>query len=179
MLPTLESWGTFFKNVYKLLIDKEKGPRLYLFLFAVDPKGYLPLLDFSTPMADAEKPVVTAEEATETEESPAKAEISIDDFDTVDLTVCEIVKCEEIKKSRSCYKLTLNDGKGERIIVSSIKSYYTPEQLEGKKIIVITNLKPAKLMGVQSNGMLLAASYGDNCKVLFADDSVPAGTKIH
>ncbi len=172
--------GAFFKNVYKLLIDKEKGPRLYLFLFAVDPEGYLPLLDFSTPMTEEEKGVsAPAHASEEKEEDMAKPQISIDDFDKVELTVCKVENCEEIKKSRSCYKLTLNDGTGERVIVSSIKNYYTPEQLVGKNIIVITNLKPAKLMGVQSNGMLLAASFGEDCKVVFVDDSVPAGTKIH
>ena len=175
--------GAFFKNVYRLLIDKEKGPRLYLFLFAVDPKGYLPLLDFSTPLTEAEKnesSPKTEESKEEAEEiNDSKPEISIDDFYKVELTVCEVKNCEEIKKSRSCYKLTLDDGKGERTIVSSIKNYYSIEDLVGKKIIVITNLKPAKLMGVQSNGMLLAASHGDNCKVIFVDNSVPAGTKIH
>ncbi|MBE6648797.1 MAG: lysine--tRNA ligase [Ruminococcaceae bacterium] len=170
--------GAFFKNVYKLLIDKEKGPRLYLFLFAVDPEGYLPLLDFSAPMTDEEKAAsAPVEEAIEEEEKTP--EISIDDFDKVELTVCKVKNCEEIKKSRSCYKLTLDDGKGERVIVSSIKNYYSAEELTGKNIIVITNLKPAKLMGVQSNGMLLAASHGEDCKVVFVDESVPAGTKIH
>ncbi len=170
--------GAFFKNVYKLLIDKEKGPRLYLFLFAVDPEGYLPLLDFSAPMTDEEKAAsVPVEEAIEEEEKTP--EISIDDFDKVELTVCKVKNCEEIKKSRSCYKLTLDDGKGERVIVSSIKNYYSAEELTGKNIIVITNLKPAKLMGVQSNGMLLAASHGEDCKVVFVDESVPAGTRIH
>ena len=96
------------------------------------------------------------------------------------MRVCKILKAEEIKKSHSCLKLTLDDGLDGRVIVSSIKNEYTPEQLVGKKIIVIANLKPAKFSGVQSNGMLIAASAEEcGCKVIFVDDSVPTGTAIH
>ncbi len=173
--------GTFFKNVYKLLINKEKGPRLYLFLYAVDVDRYLNLLDFSTPQTAEE---AAADSAEKNDAAPiaeaVKPEISLDDFDRVDLRVCKVLKCETPEKSRSCYKLTLDDGIGERIIMSSIKNEYKPEELVGKKIIVIVNLKPAKIAGVMSNGMLLAATHEScGCKLLFADDSVPTGTKIH
>ena len=111
---------------------------------------------------------------------PIKEErVSLDDFGKLDLRVCEIVKCQEIRKSHSCYKITLNDGIGERVIVSSIKHDYKPEELIGKKIIVIANLEPARITGVNSNGMLLAATNNAcGCKVIFVDPSVPAGTKI-
>ena len=106
--------------------------------------------------------------------------VSIDDFAKFDLRVCKIVKCQEIRKSHSCYKLTLNDGIGERVIVSSIKHDYTPDELVGKKIIVIANLQPTRITGVNSNGMLLAATNNAcGCKVIFVDDSVPEGTQIH
>ncbi len=173
--------GAFFKNVYKLLINKEKGPRLYLFLYAVDVDRYLNLLDFSTPQTAEE---AAADSAEKNDDAPiaeaVKPEISLDDFDRVDLRVCKVLKCETPEKSRSCYKLTLDDGIGERIIMSSIKNEYKPEELVGKKIIVIVNLKPAKIAGVMSNGMLLAATHEScGCTLLFADDSVPTGTKIH
>ncbi len=173
--------GAFFKNVYKLLINKEKGPRLYLFLYAVDVDRYLNLLDFSTPQTAEEAAADSAEKSDAAPIAEAvKPEISLDDFDRVDLRVCKVLKCETPEKSRSCYKLTLDDGIGERIIMSSIKNEYKPEELVGKKIIVIVNLKPAKIAGVMSNGMLLAATHEScGCKLLFADDSVPAGTKIH
>ena len=104
----------------------------------------------------------------------------MDDFDKIDLRVCKIVKCQEIRKSHSCYKLTLNDGLKERVIVSSIKDYYTPEELIGKKIIVVANLAPARITGVTSEGMLLAATNAAcACKVIFVDDMVPEGTRIH
>ena len=177
--------GKFFKNVYELLIGKEKGPRLYLFLFAIEAERYLPLLDFSTPQTEEEKAAAAAcdcceEECEENDVEPIKEQIVLDDFDKIDMRVCKILKAEEVKKSHSCLKLTLFDGLGERVIMSSIKNEYTPQQLEGKKIIVIANLKPAKLAGVVSNGMLIAATHEScGCKIIFVDDSVPEGTAIH
>ena len=180
--------GKFFKNVYKLLIDKEQGPRLYLFLYAVEKDRYVKLLDFSYAQTDAEKEAdakakAEAEAKAKAEEpkaDPIKEQIEIDTFDKVDMRVCKILNAEEIKKSHSCLKLTLDDGLEGRVIVSSIKNDYKPEELIGKKIIVIANLKPAKFSGVQSNGMLIAASHEEcGCKVIFVDDSVPTGTAIH
>lgn len=186
-----EIQGKFFKDVYKLLIDKEQGPRLYLFLFAIDPEKYVGLLDFSYPKTEDE---IKAEELAKaepenTEETieygepdpvePIKETITLDDFSKIDLRVCEIKKCSEIRKAQNNLKLTLFDGERERVIVSSIKKYYKPEQLIGKKIIVVANLEPVRLTGVKSEGMLIAGTnnaYG--CKVIFVDDSVPAGTQI-
>ena len=108
-----------------------------------------------------------------------KDEIEMDDFAKLDMRVCKIIKCTEIRKSHSCYKLTLFDGLKERVIVSSIKAYYTPEQLIGKKIIVLANLKPARFSGVTSEGMLLAATNNAcGCQVIFVDDIVPEGTRL-
>ena len=185
--------GKFFKTIYKLLIDKEQGPRLYLFLYAVEKERFVGLLDFSYAETDAEKaknaeieaalnPVVEEKVYGEPDPvAPIKEEkVSMDDFAKLDLRVCKIVKCQEIRKSHSCYKLTLNDGIEERVIVSSIKHDYKPEELIGKKIIVIANLEPARITGVTSNGMLLAASNNAcGCKVIFVDDMVPEGTAIH
>ena len=89
------------------------------------------------------------------------------------------MKAQEIRKARNNLKLTLFDGLKERVIVSSIKDDYTCEELEGKKIIVVCNLTPARLTGVTSEGMLLAATNNAcGCKVIFVDDSVPEGTRI-
>ncbi len=193
--------GQFFKNVYKLLIDKEKGPRLYLFLYAIDPERYVHLLDFSTPMTDAEKQYAAEERAAEEKKAeaqkaaepekkqvvygdpdpvePVREEITMEDFARMDMRVCKILKCAEIRKSHSCYKLTLFDGLKERVIVSSIKSYYSPEEMVGKKIIVLANLKPARFSGVTSEGMLLAATNNAcGCQVIFVDDIIPEGTRI-
>ena len=181
---------TPFKTVYKLLIDKEQGPRLYLFLYAIEAEKYLPLLDFSTPKTEAETAPVAVEEVVEEKPAkvygdpdpvaPVKDELEIDSFDRIDLRVCQVVKCSEIRKSHSCLKLVLDDGISQRTIVSSIKSEYKPEDLIGKKIIVLANLKPARFAGVTSEGMLLAATNNAcGCKVIFVDDSVPEGTAIH
>ena len=103
----------------------------------------------------------------------------MDEFSKIDLRVCKVIKCSEIRKSHSCLKLTLFDGEGERVIVSSIKNEYKPEQLIGRKIIVVANLKPARLTGVTSKGMLLAGTNNAcGCKVIFVDDSIPEGTAI-
>ncbi|MDE5755701.1 MAG: lysine--tRNA ligase, partial [Clostridia bacterium] len=181
--------GAFFKNVYKLLIDKEKGPRLYLFLYAIDSSNYLPLLDFSYPKTKEEEAAENAVEEVVEENKVVygdpdpvekiKPEIELADFEKVDMRVCKILKCQEIRKSHNCYKLTLFDGLDERVIVSSIKHYYTPEQLVGKKILVIANLKPVRITGVTSEGMLVAATNNAcGCQVIFVDDIVPEGTAI-
>ena len=185
-----QAQGQFFKTVYKLLIDKEQGPRLYLFLFAIEPSRYIHLLDFSYPATEEEltpEPVEVAdvkEEKVYGDPDPVlpvnENKITIDDFRKIDMRVCKVLKCQEIRKSHSCYKITLFDGIGERVIVSSIKHDYTPEELIGKKIIVIANLEPARITGVTSNGMLIAATNNAcGCKVIFVDDSVPEGTVIH
>ncbi len=188
--------GTFFKNVYRLLIDKERGPRLYLFLFAIDPARYVGLLDFSYPQTAEEIAADNAAaEAAAAANAPAPERVfgdpdpvapisadmvTMDDFGKLDIRVCKIVKVQEIRKSHSCYKLTLSDGIGERVIVSSIKHDYTAEELVGKKIIVLANLAPARITGVTSNGMLLAATNSAcGCQVIFVDDRVPEGTRLH
>ena len=197
-LRTVQS--AFFKTVYKLLIDKEQGPRLYLFLYAIDPARYAKLLDFSTPETEEEKaaaakaaepeaeseacpvePVESAEPLGEADPvAPVKEQILSDDFDKLDLRVCKILKAETLRKSNACLKLTLFDGIGERVIMSSIKEFYQPEQLVGKKIIVIANLKPTRICNINSQGMLLAATNGAcGCKVIFVDPAVPEGTMIH
>ena len=185
--------GKFFKTVYKLLIDKEQGPRLYLFLYAIEKDRFIHLLNFANAQTEEEKAIdakAEADAAPVVEErvygepdpvEPIKENfVSIDDFAKFDLRVCKIVKCQEIRKSHSCYKLTLSDGIDERVIVSSIKHDYKPDELVGKKIIVIANLQPTRITGVNSNGMLLAATNNAcGCKVIFVDDSVPEGTQIH
>lgn len=183
-----EKQSAFFRNVYRLLIGKEKGPRLYLFLYAIEKERYLNLLDFSYPMTEEEAKKPEEEVAPVKEEkvygdpdpvAPVKPEIDIDAFGTLDLRVCKVVKCAEIRKSANCLKLTLDDGLEGRTIVSSIKHDYAPEELIGKKIIVVANLKPTRITGVTSEGMLLAGTNNAcGCKVIFVDDAIPVGTQI-
>ena len=111
------------------------------------------------------------------EEYEGIAHIGIDDFCKVDLRVAEIKACEPIKKAKKLLKLIVFDGVKERTVASGIAKYYKPEELVGKKIILVSNLAPAKLCGVESCGMILAATCGEDVKVIFVDD-MPAGAKI-
>ena len=117
----------------------------------------------------------------EKEEAPEGiAQIGIEDFSKVELRVAEVLSCEKMKKSKKLLKLILNDGDGERQVLSGISQWYAPEDLIGKKIVLVSNLRPAKLCGEVSNGMILAADCSeDDVKVLFVDPSVPAGSRIH
>ncbi len=112
------------------------------------------------------------------EEIQGVARIGIDDFAKVDLRVAKIVECEPVKKAKKLLKLTLDDGTGDpRTVASGIALYYKPEELIGKSIILVSNLKPAVLCGVESCGMILAADAGDDVKVIFVD-GIPAGSKV-
>ncbi len=107
------------------------------------------------------------------------AQIGIEDFMKVQLKTAKIVDCEPIKKAKKLLKLTLDDGSGTpRTVASGIAKYYTPDELIGHTVIVVSNLKPAVLCGVESQGMILAADIDEeNVKVIFADD-IPAGSVI-
>lgn len=129
--------------------------------------------------------IAAKQEAAQKAEEKAKpeieglAEIQFDDFAKVELRVAEIIACEPIKKAKKLLKIQVNDGSSEpRQIVSGIAPWYKPEDLIGKSVVIVANLKPAKLCGEMSNGMLLAGDVSDDdVKVLFVD-GMPAGTKI-
>ncbi|WP_296829053.1 methionine--tRNA ligase [uncultured Megasphaera sp.] len=111
-------------------------------------------------------------------QEPVKPEITIDDFGKVDLRVGKIVACEKVPKAKKLLKLQVDLGVETRQIVSGISLYYKPEDLIGHCVIVVTNLKPVKLCGVESKGMLLAASDGnDNLQVAFVDGMAP-GSRV-
>lgn len=114
------------------------------------------------------------------EEIQGIAKIGIEDFAKVELKSAEIKACEPVKKAKKLLKLTLDDGSGvDRTVASGIAKWYTPDELVGKKVIVVSNLKPATLCGVESQGMILAADAGeDDVKVVFLDSSIPNGSKI-
>lgn len=106
-------------------------------------------------------------------------EIAIDEFFKTELRAAKVKDCEKVKKSKKLLKLQLDDGMGGRQVVSGIAEHYKPEDLIGKTVILVANLKPAKLCGEESMGMICAADMPDGgIKVVFLDDDVPAGTKI-
>ena len=109
--------------------------------------------------------------------------ITFDQFMEVKLKVAEVISCEPVKKSDKLLVFKLDVGGEERQVVSGIAKYYKPEELIGKKVALVYNLAPAKLRGVESQGMLLASSYEDgegNEKVdlIFIDPSVKSGSVI-
>ena len=113
-----------------------------------------------------------------------EAEVGIDDFSKLEFRVALVEKVDIVPKTDKLYILSLDLGYEKRTIVSSIREFYKPEELEGKKIVVLCNLKPAKFRGVPSNGMLLAAESPDTSKetltlLTVMDDSIPVGSRVH
>ena len=185
----------FFQDVYNLILGRDRGPRLYLYLFAVDAERYLRLLDFSLPESEdpdakeeepapeqsADKaPAAPAEDKFVPEAAPFKQTIGIEAFDACDIRVCKVLSAKPMRKTNKLMKLTLHDGAGERVIVSSIADQYEPDMLVGKKIVVLVNLQPHKFGNEYSNGMLLASTNSDGaCRVLFAADDAEIGSLVH
>ena len=126
-----------------------------------------------TASQDNANTAVQPEKAKTAEKPEGIAVIGIEDFMKVRLCAAKIKACEPIKKSKKLLKLTLDDGTGERTVASGIAKYYTPDDLIGKTVILVSNLKPAVLCGVESNGMILAADAGDDVKVIFLDGIAP------
>ena len=113
------------------------------------------------------------------EPAPIADEITIDDFAKVDLRVALVKACEKVKKSKKLLCLQLDDGFGGRQVVSGIAAWYKPEDLIGKKVVIVANLKPVKLCGVESNGMICAADTPDGAaSVIFPDQDLPCGAKL-
>ena len=168
-LITYENAGKF--NVLPLDVTVHKGPALF------------PRIDADKEIEELneliKKQAEEAQKALQKPEIEGLAEIQFDDFAKVELRVAKIEQCEPIKKAKKLLKLQVNDGSSElRQIVSGIAPWYKPEDLIGKSVIIVANLKPAKLCGEMSNGMLLAGDVNeDDVKVLFVD-GMPAGTKI-
>ncbi|WP_028549164.1 methionine--tRNA ligase [Paenibacillus sp. UNC451MF] len=105
-------------------------------------------------------------------------EISIDDFFKVELRVAEVIAAEPVKGADKLLKLQLDLGTEQRQVVSGIAKFYTPEQMVGRKVICVTNLKPVKLRGELSQGMILAASHGDQLTLATISDALPNGSVV-
>ena len=125
---------------------------------------------------EAQKAEVQGEKYPEVEKKP---EITIDDFDKIQIQVGEVIKCEPVKKAKKLLVSQIKIGAETRQIVSGIAKYYKPEEMVGKKVAVITNLKPCKLCGVESQGMILAAGDDEgNLSVVTVDKDIVAGSEI-
>ena len=160
-LKSLESFG-------KLEVGKKVGEATPLFN----------RLDMEKTLAEIEASLPQVEEEEEKTIIGLK-EIEFDDFAKVELRVAKVVDCEPIKKAKKLLKLTLDDGTKEpRTVASGIAQWYKPEDLIGKSVVIVANLKPRTLCGVESKGMVLAGEITeDDIKVLFVD-GMPAGTML-
>ena len=140
-------------------------------LFArVDEKKFLEMI------AEKQK---AAEKAAEVIPEPEhEAEIGIDAFMGVELRTAEILSCEKVPKAKKLLKLIVDLGYEKRQIVSGIAKFYEPDDLIGKKVVIVANLAPAKLCGIESQGMLLASGEED-VRVVFLDPATKNGERVH
>jgi methionyl-tRNA synthetase len=109
---------------------------------------------------------------------PAEEEISIEDFNKVKLRVARVIAAEKVEKTDKLLKLTLEAAGEERTVVSGIAQHYQPEELIGKHLIVVANLKPAKLRGIESRGMILAASDENNQLLVVEAPGIKTGSRV-
>ena len=133
------------------------------------------------------KQTAPAEKAQKSKDVPAKsahepeypAEIAIDDFAKVKMQIAEVIACEKVEKSDKLLKSTVRIGEETRTVVSGIAKFYKPEEMVGKKVVMITNLKPAKLRGIVSEGMILCAEdESGNLCLLAPEKDMPSGSGI-
>ncbi len=142
-----------------------------------------PRIDVAKELAAVEKLLKEKEpprrESEEREEEKALPQISIEDFSKVELKIGEVVACEKVKKSEKLLHETVKVGKELRSVVSGIAKFYTPEEMVGKRVVLVTNLKPVKLCGVLSEGMILCAEDEEgNLTLLTPERAVASGAKV-
>ena len=130
-----------------------------------------PRIDVEEKLAELEalKPAPVKPANEELVKNPIKEEITIDDFDKIDLRVVKVLECEPVKKAKKLLKLKVDFGGEERQVISGIAEYYKPEELVGKYVVLVANLKPVKLRGELSQGMILAAAPSDDSELLLVN----------
>ncbi|MDY4954149.1 MAG: methionine--tRNA ligase subunit beta, partial [Candidatus Onthomonas sp.] len=142
-------------------------------------ENLFPRIDMDKELKILEEMEAAAKAAAEGPAVEFKDEIDFDAFEKVDMTVCKVKSCENVKKSKKLLKFILDDGSGtDRQILSGIAAYYKPEELVGKTVVAVTNLAPRKMMGQESCGMLLSAEKGDKLTLIMLDDAIEAGAKF-
>ena len=134
-------------------------------------KPLFPRLDEKAIVEKIERELASAQE-------PQEEEITIDEFARVKLVVAQVLQAEKVAKSRKLIKLLVDTGSDRRTVVAGIGEYYQPQELVGKKVVIVANLKPARLMGIESRGMILAAAWDQGMKVLEVPQETPVGTPV-
>ncbi len=174
-LITWESAATF--GLLPVEVQVTKGDVLFP---RIDMEKELAELEAIGAAAKAAKaPVEKAAPKQEEKPEGVTTLVDIADFAKISLLVAQVTACEPVPKADKLLRLELDDGSGTpRQVVSGIHLWYKPQDLLGKKLVVVANLKPAKLRGVESQGMILAADVGDSARVLLVDEDVPCGAKV-
>ena len=171
----LELDSFFNKDEAKLVPGDETQDSTVLFARIDEAKK---LAEFE---AERQKQIEEAQRAAKANEIPEKPEgcalIGIEDFMGVELRTAKIIACEKVPKAKKLLKLQIDLGYEQRQVVSGIAKFYTPEELIGRRIIVVANLRPAVLCGIESNGMILASGE-DDVRVVFLADDTPLGQRV-
>jgi len=147
------TWDSLSEYTFPVDVQISRGEPLF------------PRIDLASLIVE-EKPVV--EEVKEPEYEPLKEEISIDDFAKIDLRTATVLACEKVPKSSKLLKFRLKVGAEERTVVSGVAKHYEPEQLVGKNMVLIANLKPVTIFGIESQGMLLYAELDGKLEAIEA-----------
>jgi methionyl-tRNA synthetase len=134
-------------------------------------------IDSEKKLAEIEEEIAAAQEK-KIEIAPYKDYIEFEEFEKLDIRVGKVIECEPVKKSKKLLRFTLEVGSEKRQILSGIKAYHDPEELIGKNVIFIANLKPRKMMGLESCGMILSAEFEDSLTVLTTLKDVQSGAEI-
>jgi len=168
---TVFSWGVYPKGV-KVNKGEIIFPRIDIKKELEELEKMMPHKEIDEDVSQKKKEVKTAEEVKE------KELVSIDDFAKLDLRVAKVLAAEKVEGADKLLKLSLDLGGETRTVVSGIAKYYKPEEMVGKNVIMIANLKPVKLRGIMSEGMILAASEGDNLVLSTVDKDIPSGSEV-
>jgi len=136
-----------------------------------------PRIDVEAELKAIEEEAANAQ-APQIEKPEAKEEITIDDFIKTELRVAKVIECERIKKAKKLLKLQLDLGYEKRQVVSGIAQFYEPEELIGKKVVIVANLKPVKLCGEDSYGMILCASNDNQLSIISPSDDMELGSEV-
>jgi methionyl-tRNA synthetase len=128
--------------------------------------------------AKAEKPKVEEKKVVAPVEEAVEGVITIDEFFKTQLRTAKVLKAEKVEGTDKLLKLQIEVGSETRQLVAGIALFYTPEQIIGRNIVIVANLKPAKIRGIESQGMLLAAKDGKNLKIVTVDGDIPSGSSV-
>ncbi|KUO76808.1 MAG: methionine--tRNA ligase [Clostridia bacterium BRH_c25] len=166
--------GTFDGTVAGTVVNEAKP----LFARIDEEKKLAEIIGVNEAEAQEEEPVEEEKKEAAAEILQEEKYITIDDFAKIDLRVARVLECEKVEGSDKLLKLQLELGSEKRQVVSGIAKYYTPEDLIGKSVVLVANLKPVKLRGVESNGMILAAADDETVVVVTPLSEIPSGTQV-